>query len=192
MALKTAALTIDRGGLPQQSVDLGVRSERQVSPDIKGASIDKVLIRPAGKLLSEEHAIGPEPRWNHILCGTWLQARAGTVAEGAGQLVVTGQRMIGMIESGTASRAPPLALNSSGNVFCFTFHHDDVYAPEMKKCRLKPSDFFFRSKEGQTLGFQFLFFNAMIAVPNGKTNYWLDKSMTFMMSAEGRQGLLRA
>ena len=114
------------------------------------------------------------------------------MAEGAGQLVVTGQRMIGMIESGTASSAPALALNSSGNVFCFTFHSDDVYAPEMKKRRLKPSDFSFRSKEGQMLGFQFLVFNAMISVPNGKTNYWLDKSTTFIMSAEGRQGLLRA
>ena len=102
MGLKTARLTIDRSLLPQRRNDLGVRFERQSIAKIKASSppADMMLIRPAGSLLSEEDAVGPEPRARYILCGMELKAHNGTAAQGSGLLVITAQRFIGMIETG--------------------------------------------------------------------------------------------
>ena len=102
MALKTARLTIDCSLLPQKSDKLGVRFDMRSVAKIKAGSSpsDMVLIRPAGMLLNAEEAIGPEPRWNCIICGIRIQALDGTNAQGRGQLLITGQRLIGMIENG--------------------------------------------------------------------------------------------
>jgi hypothetical protein len=88
MGLKTARLTIDRSLLPQRRDDLGVRFERQSVAKIKASDppSDMVLIRPAGSLLSEEEAVGPEPRSNCIACGIKLTAHDGPAALGSGLL----------------------------------------------------------------------------------------------------------
>jgi hypothetical protein len=194
MALKTAQLTIDRSLLPQKSDNLGIRFERHSVAKIKTASPpgDMVLIKPAGALLSAEEAVGPEPRWNYILCGMHLKAMDGTDVRGTGHLVITGQRFIGMIDSGTATGGPPLSVATSGNIFCFTCRRDDVYPPQVKKHRLTPSDFSFRSKEEQPVAFQLLVIAAMVYVANDKMGYWHDKNMLRSLSEEGRQGLLRS
>ncbi len=193
MGLRTARLTIDRGSLPQQHRGLGIRFERQSVAKIKGDGppIDMVVIRPAGALLTGEDAIGPEPRWNHVVCGLRLKALDGTDVQGGGQLLITGRRFIGMIENGTQGGAPPLALQKTGSVFCFTLQRDDAYLPEMKKHRLTPSDFAFRSKEELGLGFVFVVFSAAASIANGKMSYWYDKNMLYAMSKEGRDHLLQ-
>jgi hypothetical protein len=193
MTLKTARLTVDRSSLPQKSNNLGIRFECHSVAKIKAGSTpnDMVLIKPAGALLSEEEAVGPEPRWNHILCGMRLQAMDGTNVQGNGQLIITGQRFIGMIDSGTAAGAPPLSVSTSGSIFCFTCHRDDVYPPQVKKHRLTPSDFSFRSKEEQPVAFQLLVIAAMAYVANDQMGYWYDKNMLHSLSEEGRQGLLK-
>ena len=97
-----------------------------------------------------------------------------------------------MIDNGTAAGGPPLSVGTSGSVFCFTFHRDDVYPPQVKKHRLTPSDFTFRSKEEQPVAFQLLVIAAMAYVANDKMGYWQDKNMLHSLSEEGRQGLLKS
>jgi hypothetical protein len=193
MGLKTARLTIDRTLLPQRRNDLGVRFERQSVAKIKASSppADMILIRPAGSLLSEEDAVGPEPRSNYIMCGMKLTAHDGTAAQGSGLLVITAQRFIGMIGDGVVAGGPPLALDTSGHVFCFTLRRDDVDSPHIKRHRLQPSDFTFRSKEELPTGFQFTVFAALVFIGNGKMGYWHDKNMLHALSEEGREGLLQ-
>lgn len=191
MALKKARFTLDRSSLPTQNPDLGIRFVRQSVEKFKAGNADMVLLRPAGSLLSGEDAVGPEPRFNHVVCGMQLRSRDGTVAEGSGQLIISGQRFLGLIDSGTVTGGPPLDVNTSGNVFCFTFLRSDVYAPEIKKRRMKPSDFTFRSKEELPEGFTCTVFSAMASIANGKTSLWYDKNMLQAISEEGRQSLLR-
>ncbi len=193
MGLKAARLTIDRSLLPQRRNDLGVRFERQSIAKIKASSppADMVLIRPAGSLLSEEDAVGPEPRARYILCGMELKAHDGTAAQGSGLLVITAQRFIGMIGNGVVAGGPPLALDTSGHAFCFTLRRDDVYSPHIKKHSLKPSEFTFRSKEELAVGFQLAVFAAWAFIGNGKMGYWHDKNMLQALSEEGREGLLQ-
>jgi hypothetical protein len=192
MTLKIARIKIDRASLPQQRSDLGVRFQRHTVTPIKNTRPpkDMVLILPASNLLAEDASVGPEPAWNHVLCGMKLRAGDGTEAQGTGQLLITGRRFIGMIDTGTAAGSAPLALETSGNVFCFTFDRDDVYAPKMDKHRLTPSDFSFRSKEELAVGFQFTVYSAAAYVANSKMSYWHDKNMLYALSDEGRQGLL--
>lgn len=193
MALKTARLTIDKSLLPQKWDGLGIRFERRSVAKIKTTkpASDMVLVRPAGGLLGAADAVGPEPRWNTILCGMRLKALDGTDVEGQGQLVITGQRFIGMIDNGKSAAGAALSVATSGSIFCFTFHRDDVYPPEVKKHRLTPSDFSFRSKEEQPVAFRLLVIAAMAYVANDKMGYWHDNNMFRVLSDEGRQGLLK-
>jgi hypothetical protein len=193
MALKTARLTIDRSLLPQRSNDLGVRFERQSVAKIKASSppADMILIRPAGSLLSEEDAVGPEPRSSYIMCGMGLRTQDGTAAQGSGLLVITAQRFIGMIDDGMAAGGPLLALDTSGHVFCFTLRRDDVDSPHIIKHRLQPSEFIFRSKRELAAAFQLNVFSALVFIANGKMGYWHDKNMLHALSDEGREGLLQ-
>lgn len=193
MGLKTARLTIDRSLLPQIRNDLGVRFERQSVAKIKTGSppADMILIRPAGSLLSEEDAVGPEPRSNYIMCGMKLTVHDGTIAQGSGLLLITAQRFIGMIGKGVAAGAPPLALDTSGHAFCFTLRREDVDPPRIRKRRLQPSEFTFQSKKEAAAAFQFTVFSAAVFIANGKMGYWYDKNMLHALSEEGREGLLR-
>jgi hypothetical protein len=194
MGLKTARLTIDRSLLPQRQSDLGIRLERQSVAKIKAGSApaDMVIVRPAAALLGAEDAVGPEPRSNYILCGMSVKALDGTAAQGKGLLVITAQRLIGMIDDGVVAGGPPLALNKSGHVFCFTLRRDEIQSPQVKKHRLTPSDFSFKSKEEVSTSFQLTIFAAMAYINNGKMGYWHDRNMLQALSEEGRKGLLQA
>lgn len=194
MSLRTAELTVNRDSLPQQRSDLGIRLVRQTVEKVKTGvpPADKVLIMPAGNALSVDDAVGPEPRWNHLICGIGLQLKSGTVAAGEGQLVITGRRFIGMVDCGTLTGAPALDLETSGRVYCFTCNRDDVYAPAIKKHRLKPSEFTFRSKEEEEVAFQLVIYAAWVYIVNKKMNYWHDRNMLRAVSDEGRASLLRA
>jgi hypothetical protein len=194
VTLKTARLTIDRSLLPQRTSNLGIRFERHSVTTMKPANppADMVLMKPAGTLLSAAETVGPEPRWNNILCGMHLITLDGSNVQGRGQLIITGQRFIGMIDEGTAVGGPPLSVTKSGSIFCFTFHRDDVYPAQVKKRVLQPSDFSFRSREEQPVAFQLMVIMAMVCVANDKMGYWHDKNMLHSLSEEGRQGLLRS
>jgi len=192
MSLKTALYTIDRDHLPVNATDLGARFVRQKIATIKADSPpkDMVLMVPASNLLTGENAVGPEPRFNTILCGLRLQTQDGNVAEGTGQVVITAQRLLGMVDYGTLTGGLPLSVEANRHVYCFTFHRDDVYPPNIKKHRLIPSEFSFRSKEEVEVSFLIMIFSAAAYVANGKMGYWHDKHMLNAFSHEGRQRLL--
>jgi hypothetical protein len=194
MGLTTARLMIDRDSLPGVRNDVGLRFERRSVTTMKAAAPpkDMVIIRPAGDLLAGDAAVGPEPRWNLVMCGIGLKSADGTNAVGSGQLIITGQRLIGMIDAGKAAGAPPLSLATSGHVFCFSLDRDDVQLPQQKKHRLTPSEFFFPSQAAQPVKFQLTVFSAMACIANDKMAYWYDKNMLNAMTPEGRQGLLKA
>ncbi len=84
MTLKTARLTIDRSLLPQKWDGLGIKFERRSVVAIKASAPprDLVLVKPAGSLLAAGDAVGPEPRWNNILCGPQGHGRHGRARAG--------------------------------------------------------------------------------------------------------------
>lgn len=193
MVFKTARLTLDLSLLPQKSDQLGILFERHSVAKIK-ASLpprDMVLVKPAASLLGAEEPVGPEPRWNSILCGMLIKGPGGTSAQGTGQFIITGQRFIGMIDDGVADGGPPLSVAASGSIFCFTCNRDDVNPVQVKKRRLMPSDFSFHSKEEQPAAFHLLVFAAAAYVANGKTGYWHNKDTLRVLSEEGRLALLK-
>jgi len=190
MGLKVARLTLNRTAMPQKYDALGIRFECQSVTTIKRNQTEMILLRPASTLLPESEAVGREPRFNLIVCGLHLASGDGTVAQGSGQFVITGQRLLGMIDNGTATGSKPLSPGS-GNVFCFALSRDDVYAPEVTRHRFKPSDYIFRAKDEQAVSFCLTVFSGMASVSNGKTQYWHDKNMDYALSAEGRAGLLK-
>ncbi len=194
MGLKTAIYEIDCAALPQQSPFLGLRFERKSIITLKASSPpkDMMVITPATSLLSEEDSVGSEPYFKHIMCGIKLVVMNGTTAEGSGQLLITGHRIIGMIDTGKATNSPPLSPGPSSTVFCFAFHQDDAYPLTLvRKNRLMPSVFLFRGREELAVGFQCGIFAAVAFIANGKMGYWSDKSMLKTMSDEGRRSLLR-
>jgi len=80
-----------------------------------------------------------------------LRLGDGTVAEGAGQIVVTGQRLIGMITDGTVGKAALKEIAGAGSVYAFAFDWDDCDPVEIQKnWRGKPVSGRIMSKEGQS------------------------------------------
>ncbi len=191
MSLKTARLTLDNNSMPQHYKDLGIRFVRETVAGNKGGSTEMVLVRPAASLLPEEEALGPEGSFYLLACGLHLKASDGTTAQGSGQLLITGRRLIGMLTNGSATGSNPLSA-TTGNVFCFSLNRDDVLPPEVKTRRLKPSEYTFRSRDGLAVQFQLLVFAAMAAIANGKTILWYDKNMNFALSPEGQERLLNS
>ncbi len=96
-----------------------------------------------------------------------------------------------MIDSEMTSGGRPLSAATAGSVFCFTCNRDDLCPVQVKKHRLTPSDFSFRSREGQSVAFQLRVIASAVYVANNKMGYWHDKNMLHSLSEEGRKGLLR-
>lgn len=192
MALKTTRLPLGPSSMPYPCETLGVTLERESVTKIKGGTSNMVLIRPSRKLLPESEAIGPEPRWHHVLCGLNLRLGDGTVEEGSGQLLITGRRVIGIIDEVLVPRSSG-ELSTPETAFCFTFLRDDVYPAEKKKNRFpKPSDFTFRSREEQPISFRLIVFSALGSVSSNQLHLWHDKNMIHALSDERRPYLLGA
>jgi len=191
MALKMTQLTLNRDSMPQHCKELGISVVRQSVVDLKGNAKGMVLLRPAAQLLDEEDSVGPEPRFYFLLCGLQLKARNGSAANGSGQLVITGRRILGMITKGTAG-SKPFSLDETGDVFCFSINRSDVYAPQVKRRRLLPSDFSFRAKEESPIAFGLMVFSCMVNIVNSQMSYCDDRAiMNRAFSAEGEERLLR-
>lgn len=195
MTLTTAQFTLDTTSLPTQSKELGVLFVRRAVKGIKeGApAVDRVLMLPHRKAFADPDVVGPEPSWNHLVCGVGLETGEGKVVAGSGQMVITPQRYLFMVDDGDVNRKRKLKLeiNSTGVVYCFSVLRDDVYEPEVKKKRLQPSQFFFRSKEEAPIKFRIAAYAAWAYIVNDHMGYWHDKSMVRALSDEGRQSLLK-
>lgn len=190
MVLIVANLTLTRASMPQQYQEMGIRFERHEIARFKGGVRDEILLRPAAKLLAVEEDIGPEPRYHLIMSGLQLKFGENKVAQGSGQLVITGKRLLGMIDEGTVSGGVPLSVDASGKVFCFSILHEDVEAPIIKRQRLQPSIYEFRAKDAQTTSFAFTVYSALACVNGNRFQYWHDRDMDHALSIRGRQELL--
>lgn len=89
----------------------------------------------------------PEPR--HVRYGAEMVLRLGdgTVAQDTGQLVITGERLIGMMFRGTAGGVRLDA--ASGSVYAFAVGLDDIQPAEPgRKRRGRPTGALIRSRDG--------------------------------------------
>jgi len=192
MALQSMTLQINKAALPSICRELAVRFTRESFRTVGSDKPpkDKVVIEPWSKDSLSTENVGYEPRWYRLLGFVQLGARDGTHAYGSGQVIITGRRFIGMIDSGVGRNGAELAIDASGKIFCFTLDRADVYSPDVvKKRRVLPSEFRFRSKEEVEVGFQFVL-GAMFSIVNGQFNYWYDKDTLRAVSDEARRELL--
>ena len=70
-----------------------------------------------------------------------------------------------------------MGFGSGSVVFCFSCLRGEVGEPEIARKRLKPSDFTFKSRDGQPVAFRFTVFAAFAAIANNKTTFWHDNKM---------------
>lgn len=192
MALTTAQFTLDPASLPTLSKDLGVRFlQRAVKGIAQGApTVNRILMIP-DRNAADPATVGPEPRWNHLVCGVGLQTGNGKIVAGSGQMIITAQRYLFMVDDGDIDGTAKLDIKSIGTVYCFYVLRDDVYDPEVKRHRFKPSEFFFRSKEEAPVSFRIAAYAAYAYIVNDQMGYWHDKDMLRALSEAGRQSLLR-
>jgi hypothetical protein len=182
MALKTLVAHISESSLPSVSNDLGIRFDRKEVEKYKGGSSNMVLISPATNLLSEDDAVGPEKTFFRIICEIGLRTGDGTVAQGGGQLIITPERFIGMMDNNGTANGKELGFGQASVIFCFSCRRNDVGEPDVKKRRLKPSDFAFASRDGQPVAFKFSVFSAFGAIANNKVSMWHDDKMLKVLS----------
>ena len=147
MPLVTGHYTLDRSKLPAKSEALRVRF---VSQRVNNKNTLLVLYPNAGP--------GFEPSYVRYAVGMkfrqiQLEDRRLIDAQGVGQLVVTGQRLLGMITDGSVGKAA--LKESAGSVYAFALDLDDIRPVEIKtNWRDKPVDAVIQSKEGQNPAFR--------------------------------------
>lgn len=141
MPIITGNYTLDRSKLPSKSDKLRVRFVSQ----LVNRKNNLLVIYPNAEL-------GYEPVYVRFVAGMKLQLDDGTVAQMMGQIVVTGQRLIGMITDGSVGKV--VLSQSTGSVYAFVFDLDDIRPVETKtNWRGKPVEAIIRSKEGQKPAF---------------------------------------
>ncbi len=178
MPIATGHYTLDLSKLPSKADELRVRFEQQV---VNGKNV-QLLIYPDAEP-------GFEPSYVRYATGMSLQLGDGTVAGRLGQLVVTGQRLVGMITGGSVGNA---ALDAShGAIYVFSIDLDDCYGPVPKtNWRGKPVEAMFRSKEDQRVAFMLHVFSMVATVKNGgEVAYTSLPRLLEHLTPEGRQRL---
>ena len=91
---------------------------------------------------------GFEPSYVRYVVRMTLALGDGTVAKGLAQIVVTGQRLIGMITDGSVGKT--ILKESAGPVYAFALDLDDFDPVEIQKNWLgKPVSVRIMAKEGQ-------------------------------------------
>jgi hypothetical protein len=154
MPIVTGYYALDRSKLPSKSDRLRVRFVSQL---VNGKNT-LLVIYPNSEP-------GFEPSYVRYVGGMKLQLGDGTVAQLGGQIVVTGQRLIGMITDGSVGKA---VLNQSvGSVYAFALDLDDIRPVEIKaNWRGKPVEAVIRSKEGQSPAFLLQVFSVVASLKN--------------------------
>ena len=178
MPIVTGHYTLDRSKLPSKSDKLRVRFVSQL---VNGKNT-LLVIYPNSEP-------GFEPSYVRYIGGIILKLGDGTVAQTQGQLVVTGQRLIGMITKGSAGKA---VLNESvGSVYAFAIDLDDIRPAEIKtNWRGKPIEAIIQSKEGQSPTFLLQVFSIDFSLKNDgqviptSLDAFLDR-----LTPEGRRNL---
>ena len=76
MTLTAGHFKSDTTSLPTQFTDLGVCFVKRAVGGVKDGlpKTDRILMLPHREALADPLAVGPEPRWNHSVCGVGLEA----------------------------------------------------------------------------------------------------------------------
>ena len=154
MSIVTGHYTLDRSRLPSKADKLRVRFVSQL---VNGKNT-LLVIYPNSEP-------GFEPSYVRYASGIILKLGDGTVAQQSGQIVITGQRLIGMITKGSVGNA---VLNeSAGSVYAFALDLDDIRPVEIKtNWRGKPVEAVIQSKEGQSPAFLLQVFSVIALLKN--------------------------
>jgi hypothetical protein len=121
------------------------------------AKSDELRVRFVPQLVNRQNTLlvlypnsepGFEPLYVRYVVRITLALGDGTVAKGLAQIVVTGQRLLGMITEGSAGKT--ILKESAGSVYAFALDLDDLEPVEIQKNWLgKPVSVRIMSKEGQ-------------------------------------------
>jgi hypothetical protein len=178
MPILTSHIAIDWSKLPSKSDKLHARFVSQL---VNGKKRMLMIYPDTGTDF--------EPIYVRYATGMKLQLGDGTIAQIQGQLVVTGQRLIGMITNGSVGKA---ALNeTAGTVYAFALDLDDIRPVEIKKnWRGLPVEAMFRSKEGQSPAFLLQVFSIVAVIKNnGQVIQTSLPDFLERLTPEGRQNL---
>jgi hypothetical protein len=137
----TSHLTLDLSALPFHSAELS--ADFRLGAGNNGKPL--LLLSPAG----DAAAASPHQRFAVYM---ELSGDDGTAAGKLGQLVVTGERIIGMMTRGSAGGAK--LDDSAGRVCAFAASRDDLRPPEAETSRKGiPTKALIRSRDGLYPGF---------------------------------------
>lgn len=178
MPIVTGHYTLDFSKLPSKSDTLRVRFATQL---VNGKN-RLLLIYPNSEP-------GFEPTYVRYATGLKLEMGNGSVAIGGGQLVVTGQRLFGMITDGSVGNA--VLKQATGSVYAFALSLDDVLPVETKKNWLgQPVEVVIRSKEGLRPTFLLQVFSIVASLKDdGQVIVTTLPSLLNRLTPEGRQAL---
>jgi hypothetical protein len=135
---------------------------------------------------------GFEPRYVRYGSGIILKLSDGTVAQQIGQIVVTGQRIIGIVSRGAVGKIP---LNSeTGSIYGFSVDLNDIQPLAIRtNWRNKPIEVNIRSRVGQEPAFALQLFSVAAQLANdGKAQPASLPALLTRLSPEGRDKLLKA
>jgi hypothetical protein len=139
----TGHYTLDLTELPAKAPDLRIRFVPQLVNRKNTALVLYPNAEPGFEPSYVRYVVMMEFR--HLL----LRERVILIVQGRGQLVVTGQRLVGMITDGSMGK---VSLNESvGSVYAFAFDLDDIRPVEIKEnWRGKTIEAIIHSKVGQS------------------------------------------
>ncbi len=145
MTIVTGNYTLNRTNLLAQSDELRVR----FVPQLVNKKNTVLMLHPNSELGFEpsyvRYAVGMEFRQVQLSDRTLIRA------QGVGQLVVTGQRLLGMITDGSVGKTVLKESAGTGSVYAFALDLDDIRPVEIKKnWRGKPIEAAIESKVGQS------------------------------------------
>jgi hypothetical protein len=181
VAIAGCHVTVDLAALPWALPSLRIRFDLGTADKSKPV----LLIYPGAS-----PAAGP-PQVRYA-CGLILNLDDGTQARSIGQLVITGQRIIGMITGGNAGAE---RLDSStGSVYAFSVGLDDIQPVETRPdVRGRPVEAVIRSVTGQQPGFALQVFSVAGSLDDhGKLTYRSMSDLLQWLTPEGREKLRQA
>jgi len=178
MAYTTALYTLDLAALPLKAEKIRARFDSQV---VNGKN-RQLLIYPN---------TGPdfEPHYIRYHAGIVFRLDNGTVAKIMGQLVVTGERIIGLITDGSVGKTK--LSESSGSVYAFALDLDDIQLARIKtNWRKQPVEAFIMPIQDQKPAFLLQVFSVAATVQdNGTARPSSLPNLLNRLTPEGRRKL---
>jgi hypothetical protein len=155
------------------------------------ARIGSQVVNGKNRLLFIYPDTGPEfePHYVRYGCGIVFRLADGTVAKIRGQLVITGERIIGLITDGSAGKVK--LDESSGSVYGFTLDLDDLQPPSIKtNWRNKPVEVFILPRQDREPAFLLEVFSVVALMrDNGRAGPTELPNLLHRLTPEGRREL---